>query len=102
MDKAAHKKAARPWPRCWSPDFCAQVLRIDLEQARTALATAIALYGPGSGAALATVVGVLVEVPVMLSVCRVCIGSKRWYERGIPKSEPVPASLSTALNANEK
>ena len=34
-----------------------------------AVATAIALYGPGSGAALATVVGVLVEVPVMLSVC---------------------------------
>lgn len=37
-----------------------------------AVATAIALYGPGSGAALATVVGVLVEVPVMLSVCHVC------------------------------
>ena len=34
-----------------------------------AVATAIALYGPDSGAALATVVGVLVEVPVMLSVC---------------------------------
>ena len=34
-----------------------------------AVATAIALFGPGSGAALATVVGVLVEVPVMLSVC---------------------------------
>ena len=33
-----------------------------------AVATAIALYGPGSGAALATVVGVLVEVPVMLSL----------------------------------
>ncbi|MGH7251192.1 MAG: ACR3 family arsenite efflux transporter, partial [Nitrospiraceae bacterium] len=37
-----------------------------------AVATAIALFGPGSGAALATVVGVLVEVPVMLSVCAVC------------------------------
>ena len=37
-----------------------------------AVATAIALFGPESGAALATVVGVLVEVPVMLSVCRVC------------------------------
>jgi ACR3 family arsenite transporter len=36
------------------------------------VATAIALYGPGSGAALAAVVGVLVEVPVMLSVCAVC------------------------------
>ncbi len=46
-----------------------------------AVATAIALYGPGSGAALATVVGVLVEVPVMLSVCGVCNRSKTWYEK---------------------
>ena len=45
-----------------------------------AVATAIALYGPGSGAALATVVGVLVEVPVMLSVCRVCLASRTWFE----------------------
>ena len=37
-----------------------------------AVATAIALFGPESGAALATVVGVLVEVPVMLSVCTAC------------------------------
>jgi len=44
-----------------------------------AVATAIALYGPGSGAALATVVGVLVEVPVMLSVCRVCVATKPWF-----------------------
>jgi ACR3 family arsenite transporter len=45
-----------------------------------AVATAIALYGPGSGAALATVVGVLVEVPVMLSVCRMCISTRQWFE----------------------
>lgn len=45
-----------------------------------AVATAIALYGPGSGAALATVVGVLVEVPVMLSVCRICISTRHWFE----------------------
>jgi ACR3 family arsenite transporter len=45
-----------------------------------AVATAIALYGPGSGAALATVVGVLVEVPVMLSVCRFCLSTKHWFE----------------------
>jgi len=43
------------------------------------VATAIALYGPGSGAALATVVGVLVEVPVMLSVCRVCVATRGWF-----------------------
>ncbi len=44
-----------------------------------AVATAIALYGPGSGAALATVVGVLVEVPVMLSVCRICLSTRHWF-----------------------
>ena len=45
-----------------------------------AVATAIALYGPASGAALATVVGVLVEVPVMLSVCRMCVATRGWFE----------------------
>jgi arsenite transporter len=49
-----------------------------------AVATAIALYGPGSGAALATVVGVLVEVPVMLSVCRFCLASRPWFESAGP------------------
>ncbi len=44
-----------------------------------AVATAIALYGPSSGAALATVVGVLVEVPVMLSVCAVCNRTRHWF-----------------------
>ena len=46
-----------------------------------AVATAIALYGPGSGAALATVVGVLVEVPVMLSVCAFCNRTRHWFDR---------------------
>jgi ACR3 family arsenite transporter len=46
-----------------------------------AVATAIALFGFKSGAALATVVGVLVEVPVMLSVVHVVRRSRRWYER---------------------
>lgn len=44
-----------------------------------AVATAIALFGPGSGAALATVVGVLVEVPIMLSVCNVCNRTRHWF-----------------------
>jgi ACR3 family arsenite transporter len=44
-----------------------------------AVATAIALYGPGSGAALATVVGVLVEVPVMLTVCAACNRTRGWF-----------------------
>lgn len=45
-----------------------------------AVATAIALFGPESGAALATVVGVLVEVPVMLSVCAICNRTKHWFQ----------------------
>ena len=44
-----------------------------------AVATAIALFGPDSGAALVTVVGVLVEVPVMLSVCAVCNRTRHWF-----------------------
>jgi len=47
-----------------------------------AVAVAITLFGPASGAALACVVGVLVEVPVMLSVCKACNGTKRWFEHG--------------------
>lgn len=46
-----------------------------------AVAVAITLFGASSGAALATIVGVLVEVPVMLSVCRVCNASRAWYNR---------------------
>ena len=50
-----------------------------------AVATAIVLFGFESGAALATVVGVLVEVPVMLSVVKIVNRSKGWYERGNPE-----------------
>jgi ACR3 family arsenite transporter len=46
-----------------------------------AVATAISLFGFKSGAALATVVGVLVEVPIMLAVVAVVNSSQRWYER---------------------
>jgi len=60
-----------------------------------AVATAIALYGPGSGAALATVVGVLVEVPVMLSVCSFCNRTRGWFPAGSPAPglPPVAAEL---------
>ncbi len=47
-----------------------------------AVAAAISIFGFESGAALATVVGVLVEVPVMLSVVHIVMGSRGWYERG--------------------
>jgi ACR3 family arsenite transporter len=49
-----------------------------------AVAAAISLFGFESGAALATVVGVLIEVPLMLVVVRVVNGSRGWYERGAP------------------
>jgi len=49
-----------------------------------AVATAIALFGPGSGAALVTVVGVLIEVPVMLSVCSVCNRTRHWFPAAAP------------------
>ena len=48
-----------------------------------AVATAIALFGPESGAALATVVGVLVEVPVMLSVCSLCNKTRHWFNQEV-------------------
>ena len=49
-----------------------------------AVAAAISLFGFESGAALATVVGVLIEVPVMLSVVRIVNSSKGWYEKALP------------------
>ena len=58
-----------------------------------AVATAITLFGPTSGAALATVVGVLVEVPVMLSVCRVCNRTRQWFV----EPDRVPATVSPAV-----
>ena len=52
-----------------------------------AVATAIVLFGFESGAALATVVGVLIEVPVMLSVVKIVNKSKKWYESGLNLSD---------------
>jgi ACR3 family arsenite transporter len=51
-----------------------------------AVAAAISLFGLNSGAALATVVGVLVEVPVMLSVVKIAKASRSWYEAGNHKA----------------
>lgn len=52
-----------------------------------AVATAISLFGFNSGAALATVVGVLIEVPVMLAVVKIVNSSKSWYEKGLPENQ---------------
>jgi len=56
-----------------------------------AVAAAISLFGFESGAALATVVGVLIEVPVMLLVVRLVNGSRDWYER--PAAARPPATI---------
>ncbi len=61
-----------------------------------AVATAIALLGPGPGAALATVAGVLVEVPVMLSVCAAC---NRTRHRFAAADGTVKGSFSATLDA---
>ncbi|MDB5430461.1 MAG: arsenical-resistance protein [Caulobacter sp.] len=58
-----------------------------------AVAAAISLFGFTSGAALATVVGVLIEVPVMLSVVAIVNASKGWYERG-PAVQRLAAKLA--------
>lgn len=60
-----------------------------------AVATAIALFGFASGAALATVVGVLVEVPAMLAVVSIVNRTKAWYASGmaISISEPAPVTV---------
>jgi len=44
-----------------------------------AIATAVMIFGLSSGAALATVVGVLIEVPVMLMLVKICVNTKRWF-----------------------
>jgi arsenite transporter len=67
-------------------------------------ATAIALFGFESGAALATVVGVLIEVPVMLLLVRVVLRTRAWYERGrgIPSSiDLVPFAAAGSRGAGD-
>jgi ACR3 family arsenite transporter len=58
-----------------------------------AVAVAITLFGADSPAALATVVGVLVEVPVMLSVCSACNQSRAWYNRKISHEKESPVYM---------
>lgn len=62
-----------------------------------AVAVAITLFGPTSPAALATVVGVLVEVPVMLSVCRICVNSREWYGDSRATREAKPPDLVESM-----
>ncbi len=59
-----------------------------------AVAAAISLFGFQSGAALATVVGVLIEVPVMLSVVKIVNASRGWYERSDPVARTRPGAVA--------
>ena len=56
-----------------------------------AVATAISVFGLESGAALATVVGVLIEVPVMLSVVRIVDRTRSWYDEGAAPMRSAPS-----------
>ncbi|MCP5271252.1 MAG: ACR3 family arsenite efflux transporter [Burkholderiaceae bacterium] len=59
-----------------------------------AVAAAISLFGFESGAALATVVGVLIEVPLMLAVVHVVNRSRRWYDAGAARARQTVADAS--------
>ena len=63
-----------------------------------AVAVAISLFGLESGAALATVVGVLVEVPVMLSVVKIVSRTRGWYESGAAVRRNARGRLDKAAN----
>ncbi len=60
-----------------------------------AIATATMLFGLSSGAALATVVGVLIEVPVMLMLVKVCLKTQHWFAEGPTPSNHRPESTLT-------
>ncbi len=64
-----------------------------------AVATAISLFGFSSGAALATVVGVLIEVPVMLSLVWIVNNTRDWYEAGAAVNSRRSARTTIAGNA---
>ncbi len=66
-----------------------------------AVAAAISLFGFESGAALATVVGVLIEVPVMLSVVKIVNDSRGWYERGARVLETSASARDTGILPDE-
>jgi ACR3 family arsenite transporter len=60
-----------------------------------AIATAAMLYGLSSGAALATVVGVLIEVPLMLMLVKFCLRTQNWFPHELPPVPEVGEQIST-------
>jgi ACR3 family arsenite transporter len=81
----------------WMTYGLARLIKLDYEDAapsamigasnhfEVAIATAAMLFGLSSGAALATVVGVLIEVPVMLMLVKICLKTKHWFDYSEPK-----------------
>ncbi|KPK65839.1 MAG: transporter [Planctomycetes bacterium SM23_32] len=86
----------------WLGYGLAKALKLDYEDAapsamigasnhfEVAIATSVMVFGLASGAALATVVGVLIEVPVMLMLVRICLRTRGWFD-GTPQAAPGPA-----------
>lgn len=62
-----------------------------------AIATAVMLYGLSSGAALATVVGVLIEVPVMLLLVRFCVRTQDWFTSAEPAITEQPSAVTAEV-----
>ena len=79
--------ANRPWRRSWETWKATPAVRPCGRRVgarnffELAVAAAVSLFGLHSGAALATVAGVLIEVPVMLSAVKIVNASKDWYEK---------------------
>ncbi len=71
--------AAARWLRLPYSDAAPSAMIGASNHFEVAIATAVMLYGLGSGAALATVVGVLIEVPVMLWLVRICLATQKWF-----------------------
>jgi ACR3 family arsenite transporter len=79
----------------WFAYGLSKLLKLDYEDAapsamigasnhfEVAIATSVMLFGLQSGAALATVVGVLIEVPVMLMLVKICLRTRGWFSRGL-------------------
>lgn len=67
-----------------------------------AIATSAMLYGLSSGAALATVVGVLIEVPLMLMLVKFCLRTQNWFPHEPSSAPESDADMSTNLNSLSK
>ncbi len=95
----------------WLGYWLARVLRLTYADAaptamigasnhfEVAIATATMLFGLSSGASLATVVGVLIEVPVMLMLVRICLKTTRWFPQTAPAAAVAQARPTRGRSA---